>query len=301
MIGLVRGLRPWAAHPPPTDEGATLARRFIAAGLSLVGAFFATTLTFPAAAADWEVKVCADPDNLPFSNQAGEGFDNKIAEILAADLNARLTYVWLPDLRGRTRQRLLQGGECDLVMGVLDGQPGFLSSYAYYRTGYVFVYPKGASFAVATLDDPVLRDLRIGLPGGTRMVPPSLALGNRGVVDNQVHFTDRKDVGARYMPVLEGLRDGKVDLAIAWGPQAGAFAKELGGMTVAPVQPEIDAPFIPMVASLTIGVRPGDEGLRDALDLALARTWEKTRGVLSDAGVPLIDLPPPAVSLQSGG
>ena len=72
-------------------------------------------------------------------------------------------------------------------------------------------------------------------------------------------------------------------------------------MTVAPVQPEIDAPFIPMVASLTIGVRPGDEGLRDALDLALARTWEKTRGVLSDAGVPLIDLPPPAVSLQSGG
>ena len=278
-----------------------MARRFTAAGLSLVGVFFATTLTFPAAAADWELKVCADPDNLPFSNRAGEGFDNKIVEILAADLNAELSYVWLPDLRSKTRQRLLQAGDCDLVMGVLDGQPGFLSSYAYYRTGYVFVYPKTASFTVETLDDPVLHDLRVGLPGGTRMVPPSIALANRGVVDNQVHFTDRKDAGARYMPVLEGLREGKVDLAIAWGPQAGAFAKALGNLSVTPVQPEIDAPFIPMVASLTIGVRPEDEGLRDALDLALARTWDKTRGVLSEAGVPLIDLPPPAVSLEGGG
>ena len=278
-----------------------MARRFTAAGISLVGAFFAITLTFPAAAADWELKVCADPDNLPFSNRAGEGFDNKIAEILAADLNATLTYVWLPDLRSKTRQRLLQAGECDLVMGVLDGQPGFLSSYAYYRTGYVFVYPKTASFTVATLDDPVLKDLRVGIPGGTRMVPPSLALANRGVVKNQVHFTDRKDDGTRYLPVLEGLREGKVDLAIAWGPQAGAFAKDLGDMTVASVQPEIDAPFIPMVASLTIGVRPEDEGLRDALDLALARTWDQTRAALSEAGVPLIDLPPPAVSLESGG
>ena len=217
------------------------------------------------------------------------------------NLNATLTYVWLPDLRSKTRQRLLQAGECDLVMGVLDGQPGFLSSYAYYRTGYVFVYPKTASFTVATLDDPVLKDLRVGIPGGTRMVPPSLALANRGVVKNQVHFTDRKDDGTRYLPVLEGLREGKVDLAIAWGPLAGAFAKDLGDMTVASVQPEIDAPFIPMVASLTIGVRPEDEGLRDALDLALARTWDQTRAALSEAGVPLIDLPPPAVSLESGG
>jgi mxaJ protein len=254
----------------------------------------------PAVAGDWELKVCADPDNLPFSNKAGEGFDNKIAEILAADLNADLTYVWLPDLQGRTRQRLVQAGECDLVMGVLDGQPGFLTSYAYYRTGYVFVYPEQASFTVASLDDPVLHDLRVGVPGGTKIVPPSLALGNRGVVANQLHFADRRDEDARYIPVLEGLRAGKVDLAIAWGPQAGAFAKEVGGMTVAPVQPEIDAPFIPMIASLTIGVRPEDEGLRDDLDLALARSWDKTRAVLQEAGVPLIDLPPPAASLEGG-
>lgn len=258
-------------------------------------------LAGPAVAGDWELKVCADPDNLPFSNKAGEGFDNKIAEILAADLDADLVYVWLPDLLGKTRQRLVQAGECDLVMGVLDGQPGFLTSYAYYRTGYVFVYPEQASFSVATLDDAVLHDLRVGVPGGARIVPPSLALGNRGIVANQLHFPDQRDAGARYIPVLQGLHDGKIDLAIAWGPQAGAFAKEVSGMTVTPVEPEIDAPFIPMVGSLAIGVRPADEGLRDNLNLALSRTWDKTRAVLAEAGVPLIDLPPPSPTLQSGG
>ncbi len=289
-----------AAHLLPTDEGAALVNRPAGATAPLAMAVLAVVLSGSAAAGDWELKVCADPDNLPFSNKAGEGFDNKIVEILAADLNADLTYVWLSDLRGQTRQRLDQAGECDLVMGVLDGQPGFLTSYAYYRIGYVFIYPETATFSVASLDDPVLRDLRVGVPGGTRIVPPSLALGNRGVVDNQVHFTDRRDQGTRYMPVLEGLRDGKVDLAIAWGLQAGAFAKDLGNMTVAPVQPEIDAPFIPMIVSLTIGVRPEDEGLRDALDLALARTWADTRAVLSGAGVPLIDLPPSTPSLEGG-
>lgn len=290
-----------AAHDVPTGEDAALASHSTGPEASLVVAFLAMALAGSAAAGDWELKVCADPDNLPFSNRASEGFDNKIAEILAADLNADLTYVWLPDVRGRTRQRLVQSGECDLVMGVIDGQPGFLTSYAYYRTGYVFVYPKKASFTIASLDDPVLHDLRVGVPGGAKIVPPSLALGNRGIVANQVHFSDRRDEGDRYMPVLEGLRAGEIDLAIVWGPQGGAFAKEVGGMTVALVQPEIEAPFIPMIASLAIGVRPEDEGLRNSINLALSRTWSRTRTVLEEAGVPLIDLPPPAASLEGGG
>ena len=102
----MRGSRSGAAHLPPTDEGRRLGLSFSGAKAPFAVAFLATALAGPAAAGDWELKVCADPDNLPFSNKAGEGFDNKIAEILAADLNADLTYVWLPDLRGRTRQRL---------------------------------------------------------------------------------------------------------------------------------------------------------------------------------------------------
>lgn len=256
----------------------------------------------PVPAGDWELRVCAGPDNLPFSNRAGEGFDNRIAEIVAAELNADLSYVWLPDTRGRTRQRYVQGAECDMVMGVIDGQPGFLTSYAYYRTGYVFLYPEAAPFRVASLNDAVLRDLRVGVPGGAaRLVPPSLALANRGIVANQIHFGDRRHTDEAYVPLLEALADGTVDLAIAWGPLAGAFAKAQGGMVVAPVKPEIDAPFIPMVASLAIGVRPEDEGLRDDIDLALSRSWDRTRAVLEEAGVPLIDLPPPAPGLGGGG
>lgn len=245
----------------------------------------------------WELRVCADPDNLPFSNRAGEGFDNEIAEILAEDLGADLTYVWLPDTRGRTRQRYVQGGACDLVMGAMDGQPGFLSTHAYYRTGYVFTYPESAEFEVVSLDDEVLEHLRIGIPGSPSKLPaPSVSLANRGIVENQVHFLNGAGGGAGAAPVLRALEEKEVDVAILWGPIAGDLARANGGLVVTPVSPEIDVPFIPMVASMVIGVRPGDEGLRDEIDGALSRTWEETRGVLAAAGVPLIDLPAPAES-----
>jgi mxaJ protein len=255
-----------------------------------------------ASAGNWELRVCADPDNLPFSNKAGEGFDDRIAAIIAEELGADLTRVFLPDTRGRTRQRYVQGAECDLVMGVLDGQPGFLTSYAYYRTGYVFLYPENAPFEVTSLDDEVLKTLRIGVPGGiAKLVPPSLSLEQRGIVDNQIHFIDRRDPGQQWAPILNGLKDDKIDLAIAWGPIAGAYAKSVPGLVVTPVSPEIDAPFIPMIASLAIGFRPGDEGLRDDVDDALARGWDRIQAVLTEAGVPLIDLPAPVESVGGNG
>ncbi|MEJ1161717.1 transporter substrate-binding domain-containing protein [Prosthecomicrobium sp. N25] len=250
------------------------------------------------AAAGWELRVCADPDNLPYSNRAGEGFDNRIAEILARDLGARLVTVWLPDLRGRTRQRFVQGGECDMVMGVIDGQAGFLTSYAYYRTGYVFLHRQDAPFEISSLDDPVLKRLRIGLPGGTaKLVPPAVALANRGIVENQVHFIDRREPGRAFPPVLEALSEGSIDIAVVWGPVAGDFVRQRPGFALTPVTPEIDVPFIPMVASLAIGFRPEDEGLREDVDAALARNWDRLREVLTGAGVPLVDMPAPAESL----
>lgn len=250
----------------------------------------------------WELRVCADSANLPFSNREGEGFDDRIVALLAKELQAELTYVWLPDTRGRTRQLYLQAGECDLVMGVLEGQPGYLTSHAYYRTGYTFVYPENAEFEVQSLDDPALRELAIGLPGGARkLVPPALALANRGVVENQRHFGDRPEAGDRYPPVLEALKEGAVDVAIAWGPIAGKFAQEVGGMQVVPVRPEIDIPFIPMIASLTIGVRPGDEALRDEIDVALSRAWDRIVEVLAEAGVPLLPLPRPVEAVFKEG
>lgn len=270
-----------------------------------LGGVLATALALGVAsttAGAWELRVCADPDSLPFSNRAGEGFDNRIASILADELGAELTYVWLPNTRSAIRQQYVQAGYCDVLMGVLEGQRGFLTSHAYYRTGYVFLYPEDAAFELGSLDDAVLHELRIGIPGGARkLVPPAAALAKRGVVDNQIHFEDRRANEERYPPVVRAVADGSVDAAIVWGPFAGHYAGEVGGVVVAPVRPEIDLPFMPMVASLTIGFRPGDEALRDDVNRALASTWEETRAVLEAYGVPLIQLPTPVVHLGAGG
>lgn len=253
-------------------------------------------------ARQWELRVCADPDSLPFSNRASEGFDNAIARILADELDADLTYVWLPNTRGAVRQQYVQAGLCDVVMGVIEGQRGFLTSHAYYRTGYVFLYPEDAAFALGSLDDAILRDLRIGVPGGARkLTPPSAALVKRGVVENLVHFDDRRLNGERYAPAVQAVADGAVDAAIVWGPFAGQYAGEVGGVVVAPVRPEIDLPFVPMVASLTIGFRPDDLALKDLIDVALARSWDQTRAVLEDADVPLLPLPRPTPPEEHGG
>jgi mxaJ protein len=255
-----------------------------------------------AAAAGWDFRVCADRDNLPYSNEAGEGFENKVAAVLADALGAELTYVWLPDARGATRKRYLQAGACDALMGVLDKQAGYATSHPYYRTGYVFLFPDDAGFEIDSLDDPVLADLRIGVPGGARkLVPPSIALANRGNLDNQVHFDDRRAEGERHPPVVLAVEDGTVDVGIVWGPVAGHYAQGRDDAVVAPVRPEIDIPFLPMVASLAIGLRPDDEALRDLLDVALARTWDETRAILEEAGVPLLSLPRPAMPEERGG
>lgn len=250
----------------------------------------------------WEFRVCADRDSLPFSNSAGEGYDNAIAQILADELGAELTYVWLPSTRGAIRQQYVQAGHCDVLMGVLEGQRGFLTSHAYYRTGYVFLYPEDADFELGSLDDAILKELRIGVPGGARkLIPPSVALVKRGVVENLVHFEDRRLDGERFTPAVRAVADGSVDAAVVWGPYAGQYAGEVGGVAVKPVRPEIDLPFMPMVASLTIGFRPGDEALRDDVNQALASAWEAIEAVLDEHGVPLLALPRPISTVGAGG
>ncbi len=278
------------------------AGRTLAVGLAMsLGVSLGVAATATEARA-WEFRVCADADSLPFSNSAGEGYDNAIAELLADELGAELSYVWLPNTRGAIRQQYVQAGHCDVLMGVLEGQRGFLTSHAYYRTGYVFLYPEGADFELGSLDDAVLKELRIGVPGGARkLIPPSVALVKRGVVDNLIHFDDRRTNGERYIPAVQAVAEGSVDAAIVWGPFAGQYAGEVGGVVVTPVRPEIDLPFIPMVASLTIGFRPGDEALRDDVNAALAGSWDAIEAVLEAHGVPQLALPRPVSTLGSGG
>ncbi len=256
-----------------------------------------------AQAQDWEMRVCAEADNLPYSNEQEEGFENRIAELMAQELRAKLTYVWLPQYQSRAtvRNALNREGECDMIMGITDGHPGFLTSLAYYRTSYVFVYREDSPFEVRSLDDPVLRELQIGVHvqvGGSGIGPDIQALVNRGLIRNQVGFTPDYSKPNPLSPIVEAVAEGKVDVAIVWGPVAGYFAKQQPiRLELVPVTPEIDLPFTPMVFPISVGVRPGDEALRDDLNLAFARRWDKVQAILEEYGMPLLPLPKPVVEM----
>lgn len=246
---------------------------------------------------EWDLRICAQRDSLPYSNSEGEGFENKIADVLARELGVNAVHVWLPRPDNRVRNVLLRSGECDLVMSVNDGHSGFLTSLAYYRTSYVFVYRRDSPFEIETMDDPVLGELRIGVQvAGRGVSPPTLALANRGLLDRLVGLAPDYDEETPLARLVEAVAAEEVDVAIAWGPVAGYFASiQAVPMEVVPVSPQIEQPFVPMVSSIALGVRPGDEALRDRLDLALARTWEEIQAILREYRIPLEPLPAPTV------
>jgi mxaJ protein len=245
----------------------------------------------------WELRVCADPDGLPYSNRLEKGFENKIAEILARELDARLSYVWLPQPHTRARDLFIQEGRCDLVMGIPEGHPGFLNSLAYYRTTYVFVYRKDSLYKISSFDDPNLKELTIGvqLSGGT-ISPTSYALAKRGLIDNQLGFEADYRTPNPFSSIVTAVVDGEIDVGIVWGPIAGYFAQKYPDeLELVPVQPQIEMPFVAMVAPISVGVRLDDEALRDSLDVALTKRWDDIQEVLETYGVPLEPLSKPAL------
>lgn len=249
------------------------------------------------AAQGWEMRVCADPDDLPFSNRQMQGFDNRIAELLAKDLGARLTYVWWKRSPSMVHMRLREG-HCDLILGLGEGYEGTLSTLAYYQSSFVFVYREDSPYAVASMDDPVLKELRVAVE--TPGVPPFEALANRGLSAKAV-ILEATDPAASSpsSPIVEAVAKGQVDVAIVWGPVAGYFARrQPTKLKVVPVQPEFELPAISMVYPVVIGVRAGDEALRDRLNIALVRRWDQIQAILKEYGVPQIPLPKPVLEVK---
>src|SRR5574337_1825778 len=132
-----------------------------------------------------QLKVCGDPDNLPFSNKKSEGFENKIAEVIAKELGTELTYFWWPHQRGLVR-RALRPGLCDVMISIPQGWDQVLWTKPYYRSAYVIIYPKNRGFQIASLDDPILKRLKIGVYINT---PPAEALANRDIRANVVGYS----------------------------------------------------------------------------------------------------------------
>lgn len=237
------------------------------------------------------LKVCADPNNLPFSNKRGEGFENKLAELVARDLNASVEYTWWAQRRGFFRNTL-KAGECDLVVGVPSGFEMALTTTPYYRSTYVFVSRKDRDLKIDSFDDAKLRQLKIGVQmigDDFANTPPAHALANRGIVENVRGYTVYGDYAQPNPParIVDEVAQGKIDLAVVWGPLAGYFAKrERIALSLTPVSPQIDRPFLPFVYDISMGVRRGDQPLRDALEQIIERRHTEIEKILDDYGVP---------------
>lgn len=239
------------------------------------------------------LRVCADPNNLPFSNARGEGFENKIAERLARALGAELRYTWWAQRRGFVRNTL-GAHACDVIVGVPAAVDAVAHTAPYYRSTYVFVTPSGRP-AIRSFDDPALRRLRVGIPlvGDDGVSPPAEhALARRGIVDNVVGYAVYGDYARPDPPLdlLRALARGEIDVAVAWGPTAGYFARRPEArLTVTPIADRGDD-GLPFAFDITLGVRrgAGDEELRRRLDRALREQRREIARILADYGVPRV-------------
>jgi quinoprotein dehydrogenase-associated probable ABC transporter substrate-binding protein len=246
-----------------------------------------------------ELRVCADPNNLPFSNQRREGLENRLAELIAGEVGATVRYTWWPQRRGFIRNTLA-AGKCDVVMGTTTGADRVLTTRPYYRSSYVFVYRKDRHLNVRSLDDPALRKLRIGVQlvgDDYANTPPVHALSRRGIVGNLVGYSVFGDYSQENPParIIDGVVAGDVDLAVAWGPLAGYFAKRSGvALDVIPVSPAIDPPALRFTFDISLAVRPGDEKLKQELEGVLDKKQAEINRILTEYGVPLISPAPGA-------
>jgi mxaJ protein len=238
-----------------------------------------------------QLRVCADPNNMPFSNARGEGLDNALARLVAHALDADLTYTWLPQRRGFVRNTLA-AKRCDVMMEAPSGYGRAATTTPYYRSTYVFVTRKDRKLALRSFDDPALRDLRIGVQmvgDDYANTPPADALGRRGLGKNVVGYSVYGDYSSAQplAPIVDAVVAGDVDVAIVWGPLAGWAAKHARvPLAIAPV-PRLDG-RMPFVFDIGMGVRRGDRKLAEELDAVIAGHQREIAALLAQYGVPLV-------------
>ncbi|WP_119300561.1 substrate-binding domain-containing protein [Dongia deserti] len=233
------------------------------------------------------LRVCADPGNMPFSNVKGEGFENKIAELLAAKLGVDVKYTWFPQAIGFLRNTL-RARRCDLVVGMASGAEMVLSTNPYYRSTYVMVTRKADGITADRLDDPELKSLKIGLIAGT---PPASVVAQNGLMAHAKPYDlmvdTRHDSPSRRM--VEDLATGTIDVALLWGPLGGYFAAEHGdALTVTPLVHE--AKSSRMDYYIAMGVRPGETRWKHDIEKLLAENKDQIAAILREYHVPVLDV-----------
>lgn len=258
-----------------------------ALGLSLIAASFTGARPMPMP----ELRVCADPNNLPFSNARAEGFENRIATLLARDLGRTVRYTWWAERRGFIR-KTLGAHRCDVVMGIPAKSDRVLATRPYYASSYVFLTRSRDHRRIESLDDPLLRRLKIGvhvIGEDYNNPPPVQALARRGIVRNVVGYSIYGDYSRPDPPseLVHAVARGEIDVAIIWGPFAGYFAhREPVALAMSRVLPAMDPPGLPFTFAIALGVRPDDDTLRARLDSALARHAGEIGRILDSYGIP---------------
>lgn len=264
----------------------------LAAGTALV----ATAIAAAPVRAPRELRVCSDPNNLPFSNRQQEGFENRIAELFARDLHTSVSYDWLAQQRGFSR-KTLKTGACDVIMGVPAHYDPVLTTKPYYRTTYAFVYRTEDGPRVTSLDDTVLKHVKIGIHvigDDYENPPPAQALALRGIISNVKGYRLVDDYSKPNPPshLIDAVAQGDVDVAIVYGPFAGYFAsREPVKLSVVPMSQSVDSlSGFPFTYEIAMGVRKDDPQRAAMLDSLIDRERPAIDSILKSYGVPMLPI-----------
>jgi quinoprotein dehydrogenase-associated probable ABC transporter substrate-binding protein len=270
----------------------------IAAALALTGTTaLPSSLTAQALRPNVEkpgiIRVCADPDNMPLSNQKGEGFEQKIAELIAKEWNSKVEYAWWPVRRGFFA-RALNGRYCDVAIEAPSGLDIAAVTKPYFRSGYVFVTRKDSGLDIKSLADPRLKKLKIGvnlLNSDAENTPPAMALSRYGVVGNLVGFSTFYTDTERPEDIINAVAKKDIDVAIVWGPIAGYFVKRAPALlAVEPLPARDSLSDFPFQYNIGMGVRRRDKALRDSLQSVLDRKAPEIQAILKQYGVPVFPI-----------
>jgi quinoprotein dehydrogenase-associated probable ABC transporter substrate-binding protein len=239
------------------------------------------------------LRVCSDPNNLPFSNQKLEGFENRIAELIGREMHLKLEYTWWAQRRGFVRNTL-KAGHCDIIIGMPSSSELALTTAPYYRSSYVFISRKDRDLKGKSFDDAALPNLRIGVQligDDFANTPPAHALTKRHIVNNVRAYTVYGNYAEANPParIVEAVSKGEIDVAVVWGPLGGFFAKkQKAPLALVPVQPQIDLPYLPFVYDISMGVRRSDVAFRDELESIVERRRADIDRILDDYAVPRV-------------
>ena len=235
-----------------------------------------------------EFKVCADPANLPFSNNKQEGFENKIAEVLAKDLGLKLSYMYWPDRMGFYRNTL-NAKRCDVIIGTADGNDSVRTSKPYYRSGHVYVWRKDSNYNITDWDSP---DLKKGVIGVVGQSPATIPMNEKGLIANARPYRMQRDLNLPSSYLIDDLEKKEIDIVVAWGPIGGYFAKQ----SKVPMEVRIIPEYVGYDEinnakgkefwNISVGVRKKDKERMEKIDAALVRNKVAIDKILDDFGIP---------------